>query len=95
MSPDVQSKPQFLRANGTLNPHPDKITDSLFERDGFFDARDLLQVKYEMLRRVDVDGWSVTRAAQAFGVSRPVFYQARAAFEHDGLRGLIPKKRGR
>lgn len=94
MSPDVQSKPQSLRANGTLNPHPDKITDLLFERADFFDARDLLQVKYEMLRRVDVDGWSVTQAAQAFGVSRPAFYQARAAFEHDGLRGLIPKKRG-
>ena len=94
MSPEFTSKPQSLRANGTLNPHPDKITDPLFKRDGFFDTRDLLQVKYEMLRRVDVDGWSVTRAAQAFGVSRPVFYQARAAFEQDGLRGLIPKKRG-
>lgn len=94
MSPDLPSKPQSLRANGTLNPHPAKITDPLFERDGFFDAHDLLQVKYEMLRRVDVDGWSVTRVAQAFGVSRPVFYQARAAFEQDGLQGLIPKKRG-
>jgi transposase len=94
MSTELQLKPQSLRANGTLNPHPDKITDPLFESNDFFDTRDLLQAKYEMLRRVDIDGWSVTQAAQAFGVSRPVFYQARTAFEQDGLRGLIPKKRG-
>jgi hypothetical protein len=51
MATDVQSKQQTLRANGTLNPHPDKIRDSLFLRDDFFDACDLLQVKYEMVRR--------------------------------------------
>ena len=94
MSTETQSKQQTLRANGTLNPHPDKITDPLFHGTGFFDACDLLQVKYEMLRRVDTEGWSVTQAAEVFGLSRPAFYQARAAFEQDGLWGLIPKKRG-
>ena len=94
MSSDFQSKQQILRANGTLNPHPDKITDQLFEGSDFFDVRDLLQVKYEMVRRVDIEGWSVTQAAEVFGVSRPAFYQARAAFDQDGLCGLIPKKRG-
>jgi predicted DNA-binding protein (UPF0251 family) len=52
----------------------------LFESNDFFDTRDLLQAKYEMLRRVDIDGWSFTQAAQALGVSRPVFYPARTAF---------------
>lgn len=94
MSSDFQSKQQILRANGTLNPHPDNITDQLFESSDFFDVRDLLQVKYEMVRRVDIEGWSVTQAAEVFGVSRPAFYQARAAFDQDGLYGLIPKKRG-
>lgn len=94
MSSDFQSKQQILRANGTLNPHPDKLNDLLFESNDFFDARDLLQVKYEMVRRVDIEGWSVTQTAEVFGVSRPAFYQARAAFDQDGLWGLIPKKRG-
>ena len=94
MSTDFQSKQQILRANGTLNPHPDKISDPLFCGADFFDACDLLQVKYEMLRRVDTEGWSVTQAAEVFGLSRPAFYQTRAVFEQDGLWGLIPKKRG-
>lgn len=94
MSSDCPSKQQTLRANGTLNPHPEKIRDPLFQSIDFFDACDLLQVKYEMLRRVDLEGWSVTQAAEAFGLSRPAFYQVRAAFNQGGLWGLIPKKRG-
>jgi transposase len=94
MSSHGQPKQQILRANGTLNPQPDKINDPLFRRGDFFDPHDLLQVKYEMVRRVEIEGWSVTQAAQAFGVSRPVFYQARAALQRDGLQGLIPHKRG-
>ena len=94
MSSDCPSKQQTLRANGTLHPHPDKSRDPLFQSVAFFDACDLLQVKYEMVRRVELEGWSVTRAAEAFGFSRPAFYQARTAFEQDGLWGLIPKKRG-
>ena len=94
MSSDCPSKLQILRAKGTLNPQPDKIRDPLFQSVDFFDACDLLQVKYEMLRRVDLEGWSVTQAAEAFGLSRPTFYQARAAFNQGGLRGLMPKKRG-
>ena len=87
-------KQHTLRTNGTLNPRPDAVHDVLFHTSDFFDAYDLLQVKYEMLRRVAVDGWSVTQATHAFGYSRPAFYQARTAFAHEGLQGLIPKKRG-
>lgn len=94
MSIESDSKLKTLRANGTLNPHPDKITDALFHHDDFFDPSDLLQVKYEMIRRVEVEGWSVTQSASVFGMSRPSFYHARAAFTRDGLAGLIPKKRG-
>jgi transposase len=91
MSNGTQS---ILHNNGTLNPRPDAVHDGLFHTSDFFDARDLLQVRYAMLRRVAVDGWSVTQATHAFGCSRPVFYHARTAFEHEGLQGLIPHKRG-
>ena len=87
-------KQHTLHHNGTLNPRPDAVHNVLFHTSDFFDAYDLLQVRYEMLRRVALDGWSVTQATHAFGCSRPVFYHARMAFEHEGLTGLIPHKRG-
>lgn len=88
------SKRQTLQDNGTLNPHAERVTDRLFLEHDFFDARDLLQVKYEMLRRVQAEGWSVTHAAQTFGFSRLSFYNALSAFEREGLGALVGKKRG-
>jgi transposase len=89
-----QDKRQRLRAHGTLNPHPERVTDPLFDGQAFFDADDLVQVRYEMLRRVGVDAHTVLQATQAFGFTRPVYYQARAAYDRDGLAGLVPGKRG-
>ena len=83
-----------LRNTGTLNSHPAAVSDTLFHENPFFDSRDLLQVRYEMLRRHRVDGASVVETASVFGVSRPTFYQAEAAFERGGLTGLVPKQRG-
>lgn len=92
--PEKDSKLEALRERGTLNPRPRKVTDPLFAADSFFDPRDLVQVKYEMLRRVQSEDHSVTGAAMAFGFSRPSFYQALSAFEEGGLAGLVPHKRG-
>ena len=83
-----------LRKEGVLNPAPAKVRDLKFREDEFFDPRDLVQVKYEMLRRVRVDKQAITESAAAFGFSRPSFYQAQFAFEQAGLSGLIPKKPG-
>ncbi|WP_409076702.1 helix-turn-helix domain-containing protein [Paraburkholderia sp. BL23I1N1] len=55
--------------------------------------RDLIQLKHETLRHVSVRGTSKAEAATFFGVSRPTFYQAEAAFARDGLLGLTPKQR--
>lgn len=88
------AKLDALRQTGTLHPHPKLVTDPLFQSQPFFDARDLMQVKYEMLRKVEVDGAPVRTAASAFGLSRPSFYQAQTAFEQCGLAGLAPQKRG-
>lgn len=89
-----RSKASVLAEDGTLNPAPEKVGDPKFQEDGFFDPRDIVQVKYEMLRRVSVDKASVTEASDEYGVSRPTFYQARADFEGAGLAGLVPRKRG-
>lgn len=92
--PRHDAKVDALRAHGALHPRPQVVQDPLFGSHDFFDRRDLLQVKYEMLRRVDIEGAPVTRAAEAFGFSRPTFYQAQAAFKTRGLAGLVPRKRG-
>jgi transposase len=87
-------KPDALRRHGSLNPHPGRVQDPLFATTDFFDARDLVQVKYEMVRRVRVDGHPVSRSAAAFGVSRPTLYQGQAALARGGLAALVPRKPG-
>lgn len=93
-SNSADEKRQALRRSRTLNPKADPVDDLHFTHHAFFDARDLIQVKYEMLRRVEHDGWSVSRAARHFGFSRPSYYQAKLAFEQQGLWGLVPHRRG-
>ena len=83
-----------LRQQGCLNPHSDKVQDPLFANTDFFDARDLVQVKYEMVRRVRVDGQPVSHSAAAFGFSRPAYYHAQTVLERGGLAALVPKKPG-
>lgn len=87
-------KTAALLEDGTLNPSPEKVSDTKFQGSEFFDPRDLVQVRYEMLRRVSVDSLSVTQATAEYGVSRPTYYQTRASFEEVGVAGLVPKKRG-
>ena len=83
-----------LKRTGTLNPRPDAVSDKLFKENPFFDPKDLLQVRYEMLRRHSVEEASIVEVASRFGVSRPTVYQAQAAFQQAGLSGLLPRHRG-
>jgi transposase len=83
-----------LQRTGTLNPRPSSVSDTLFQENPFFDPKDLLQVRYEMLRRHSVEGVSIVDVAANFGVSRPTVYQAQTAFQQAGLSGLLPKHRG-
>ena len=87
-------KTQALRQRSSLNPHPEKVADPLFATSDFFDPRDLVQVKYEMVRKVEVDRQPISRSATAFGFSRPSFYQAQARLERGGLAALVPQKPG-
>src|SRR5258708_16020867 len=82
-----------LKRTGPLNSHPAAVSDTLFRENPFFDSKDLLQVRYEMLRRHRVEGASIVDVSSIFGVSRPTFYQAQVAFGRAGLTGLLPKQR--
>ncbi len=85
---------QALKTQGATHPHPRAVNDSLFRDSAFFDPNDLVQVKYEMLRSVQKEGRAVVEAAEAFGLSRPVFYVTQELFNREGLPGLLPRKRG-
>src|SRR5487761_1667340 len=87
-------KETALAETRCLNPHPEQVRDPAFLASDFFDARDAVQVKYEMVRRVKADGAPVTEAAVAFGYSRPAYYAAAAALERSGLEGLVPARPG-
>ena len=90
----ANQKSQVLKKLGSLNPNPESVADPLFATSDFFDARDLIQVKYEMVRRVQVDGQTVSQSAKAFGLSRPSFYQAQESLNYGGLSALVPQKPG-
>lgn len=90
-----QNKGEALRDNHMWNRRAEAVRDPLFQdHPEFFDARDLVQVKYEMLRRVHQDGHTVTQASDAFGLSRQAFYHTQAAWEAEGITGLVPKRSG-
>ncbi len=60
-------KKKALLEQSCFNPRAEQVTDNLFREEGFFDPKDLVQVKYEMLRKVGVDKRPVTEAAQNEG----------------------------
>ncbi len=58
----TDEKRAALRAARALSPRPEAVVDPAFTSgQPFFDARDLVQVKYEMLRAHLLDGVSVGR----------------------------------
>ena len=93
--PERHPKREFLQDAGALHLHPQGVRAPLFERYRFFDPRDKVQVKYEMLRAHAVDGESVVAVSAAFGFSRQTFYTTLRAFEELGIVGLTDEKRGR
>jgi transposase len=89
-----EQRTQRLKKEGTLHPYPDKVCTDLIAKSRFFDANDLMQMKYEMLRSVSADQQSVVEAAQTFGLSRVAYYHAQKQYQQHGLAGLLPRRRG-
>lgn len=96
MPPPESSSPkrQALQASGSFNPRHAQVRHPLFQNSPFFDPQDLLQLKYETVRALKHDQYSISKAASEFGLSRPTIYQAQENFQSRGLEGLLPGKRG-
>jgi hypothetical protein len=93
MDTDEERK-QRLKKEGTLHPNPDKVRSDLLAKSPFFDANDLIQMKYEMLRSVSADQQPVAKAAHTFGLSRVAYYSTQKQYQKHGLAGLLPRRRG-
>ncbi|MGW3813437.1 helix-turn-helix domain-containing protein [Streptomyces sp. NPDC005046] len=83
-----------LREFRALNARPEAVTDEDFAACPFLDPDDVVQVKYEMVRRVRVDKVPVAQAAVAFGFCRQSFYVIAAALDAGGPAALVPGKPG-
>ena len=92
--PPNPKKIEALRSCGALNRHPEEVRNPLFTENDFFDPHDLVQLKYETLRAVEVEGRPLAQAALDSGLSRPTIYEARENFRQEGIEGLLPEKRG-
>lgn len=60
----------------------------------FFDPNDLMQVKYEMLRHITTDNWSIIKVTKTFGISLTTCYKLNINFQKLGLSSFVPDKRG-
>jgi len=88
------SKRQFLQAARAWNDRARLIRSPLFQQSDFFDPRDKVQVKYEMLRAALVEGVTVSEASRQFGYSRESFYTAVELVRDQGILALADAKRG-
>ena len=83
-----------LLRSRSVNARASAVRGPLFSDSGFFDPHDLIQVRYEMVRRVCIEQHSISETSRLFGVSRPTFYKIKDDFDRSGLFGLLPIKRG-
>jgi transposase len=94
MPSNSEAKQRALQATGTFNARANQVRHPLFQQSAFFDPEDLLQLKYETLRAVEVDQCPIAKASREFGLSRPTIYEAQDQVAKRGLEGLLPGKRG-
>jgi transposase len=92
---DTEAKRAFLAEQGLLHATPERVCHPLFLTEGFFDAHDLAQVRYEMLRAARADEHTVAQACRLFSFSREYFYQLERDFMARGYVALIGAPRGR
>ena len=90
----MNSKEEILKSNGTFNKDSKSVIAEDFKSGIFFDPKDIVQVKYEMLRSVANNESSVSEASKKYGLSRQSYYVSKTSMEEGGIAGLLPRKTG-
>ncbi len=89
------AKRQALKQARAFNSRPEQLEAELFHTHPFFDPEDKAQVKYEMLRRREVDEAPVVETCREFGFTRESYRHLVERFRSEGMGALFEKKRGR
>ena len=87
-------KVKALLEEGTLNPDPGKVRDPKFQENEFFDPRDIVQVKYEMLRRCLCRECLRNRCHRGIRRVEADLLSDQGQLRQGGIAGLVPRKRG-
>ena len=87
-------KEEVLRRHGCLNRNPERVRDHRFVEEEFFDPRDLLQVKYEMVRAVRAEQLPITHAQSASGSHAPPATRRSRRSMRTAFRASFPNARG-
>jgi transposase len=90
----MAAKEDTLKENGSYNNSFERVSAGIFKTNPFFDRKDVVQVKYEMIRAASHNEGSVTEIADAYGFSRKSYYQINETFKTGGIAALIPLKTG-
>ena len=84
-----------LKRTGTLNSRPGVCVRRSVQRKSILRSQgSYFRFATRCCADTCVEEVSIVDVAAKFGVSRPTVYQAQAAFQQDGLIGLLPKHRG-
>lgn len=88
-------KKYYLKKEGCININASNVKADIFnDGNNFFDKNDIVQTRYEMIRSVEKNKFSINAASDMYGVSRISFYKTKKAFDAYGIQGLFPKKKG-
>jgi transposase len=89
------AKLRALKQARALNFRPEQVRAELFHTHAFFDREDKAQVKYEMLRRRELEEAPVVETCREFGFTRESYRHLVERFRMEGMGALFEKKRGR
>ncbi len=80
--------PSTLIAQPSLNERREVLDEQLRRIDSLAEKGALPEA------RLENDQLHFTAATEAYGVSRPTYYQTKGSFDRAGIAGLAPQKRG-
>jgi transposase len=89
------AKRKLLKQVRRIHANPERVQSTLFRRHAFFDAEDKAQVKYEMLRRREVEKAGLVETCTAFGFTRESYRHILDRFQREGMADLFQRKTGR
>lgn len=90
----MMNKEERLKESNTYNPKCDKVTACDFIENEVMDSRDLLQVRYEIVRAIEYDNKPVKEICSEFGVSASTARRYVRNLKEGGLIALVPEQKG-